>query len=104
MNYALKFLIGLTVLATLSAATQEQNKPFNFVADYIEGSPKSHFASDGVLNVIFPADKFGPQESGYNFSARINPSIEKTISYEVKVPKNFSFMSCLLYTSPSPRD
>lgn len=92
MKNFFRILIFFILLNLIFGCAGEQRKPFNFPADYVEGSSMSAFDPNGVLNVIFPSDIFGPQQSGYNFRTHLTPSDEKTISYEVKVPDNFSFV------------
>lgn len=88
----MKKFVFLWLLIMCFDAGAADTKPFGFVPKYIEGSSRSKFDSDGVLNVVFPAQKFRPQESGFNFSALLPPADEKIISYEVKIPDGFSFV------------
>lgn len=87
----LAFCFFLSLMMSLNAFAN-QPKPFGFVPKYVEGSSLSKFDAEGVLNVVFPAQKFRPKESGFNFSALLPPSDEKVISYEVKIPDGFSFV------------
>lgn len=84
------FFFSILIICIRGFATDL--KPFGFVPKYVEGSSRSKFDSDGVLTVVFPAGKFRPQESGFNFGAPLPPSDEKVISYEVKIPDGFSFV------------
>ncbi len=83
--------ISCTFSCTFSFAVAAVT-PFGFTPQYLEGSPLSVFDSGGTLRVIFPAGKFGPKQSGYNFSAKLPPKDVLTLSYEVRVPKDFDFV------------
>jgi hypothetical protein len=79
----------------LSCAHQKLNiiKPFGYKTKWLVGSPLSHMTSDDSVEIIFPANKFGPNESGFNWAADLTPKDEYSISYEVNFADDFDFVS-----------
>ncbi len=66
-------------------------RPFGFKTQYQEGSPLTNLKQTGEIEIVFPRNEFGPANSGFNWSANLEPKDEYTISYEVKFSDGFDF-------------
>ena len=80
------------MFSSCGSAPIKFDKPFGFTPIYQEGSSRSYFEKPTTLVAVFPRNTYGPNESGYNFRAGINPSLSKTISYEVMFAEDFDFV------------
>lgn len=68
------------------------SNPFGLTPIYVEGSPLSKFDTSNVLNIVFPAGKYGPATTGYNFQAKLTSTATKTLSYDVKFASDYDFV------------
>ncbi len=85
--------LGIPTLITPPPPTQwTNNNPFGLTPIYVEGSPLSKFDTSNVLNVVFPAGKYGPSTTGYNFQAKLTSALTKTISYDVMFAPDYDFV------------
>lgn len=89
----MKLKISLFIFILSGCVTREQivKDPFGFKTQWQKGSSKTHW-HDGEMEIVFPANEFGPTRTGLNWSANIEPRDEYTISYEVKFAENFDFV------------
>lgn len=88
-------LILIFVTSIFSSCKNRPKKfdqPFGFTPIYHEGSSLSNFDETNTLVIFFPKDTFGPNDSGFNFKSKINPSSSKTISYDVMFAEDFDFV------------
>jgi len=89
----MKLCMTLLILISSGCATNRQiiKDPFGFKTQWQEGSTKTRSIDDEV-EIVFPANEFGPTLAGFNWSANIEPKDEYTISYEVKFADGFDFV------------
>lgn len=92
LSKILSLLALTTVFSTCASKPPRLSQLFGFTPIYEEGSPKSYFEKPNILVAVFPSGQYGPDKTGYNFNARVIPSLKKTISYEVKFDEDFNFV------------
>lgn len=84
--------IFIVIVCSYALASNEKTI-FGFTPIYLEGSPRSSFESSNTLVALFPSGLFGPQQSGFNFEAKLQPGLVKAISYEIFFPHDFDFVN-----------
>jgi hypothetical protein len=90
----MKFGFILIFLIVGGCATHPSiiERPFGFSTNWQEGSSSSHSNQDGSIEINFPAQMFGPRETGFNWASDLEPRDNYTISYDVKFSGDFDFV------------